>query len=366
MKRVLFVSKPIAPPWHDGSKNFVRDVASHLSRAQPVVMSTPGPSPFHGRVEIEPIYRESGRFAPGLMANARVAWRLFYGPPHDIWHFVFAPSPRTTKVANMAASSRRSHGWTGKIVQTIASAPKKFDKNLLFGDVAVTMSEHTRAQFLAAGVDAQRIVTIAPCAEAPTAATREEERALRSELDLGESPVVLYPGDYETSTGAETVARSIRALVAVHPTLKFVFACRPKTSRAASARAKLVTLLESEKVAEYTRHVGELRSLAPLLSISKVVAFPVDDLYGKVDLPLVLLEALALGIPMVLARGGPLEEIHAARYVAPKDHAALAGEISQLLESPGDLPHKARSRYLQAYRPGVIAAAYDDLYEALK
>ncbi len=366
MKRVLFVSKPIAPPWHDGSKNFVRDVASHLSRTQAVVMTPPGPSPFNDRVEIEPIYRESGGFAPGLSANARVAWRLFRGPPHDIWHFVFAPSSRTTRIAKMAASSRRSRGWTGNIVQTIASTPKKFDKALLFGDVAVTMSEHTRGKFLAAGVDPQRILTIAPCAEAPTAATRDEERALRSELDLGDSPIVLYPGDYETSSGAETVARAIRALVTIHPNVKIVFACRPKTSRAARAKAKLVELLENEKIAEYTRHVGELESLAPLLSISKVVAFPVDDLYGKVDLPLVLLEALALGIPMVLARGGPLEEIHAARYVPPKDHAALAGEISQLLESPGDLPHKARSRYLQAYRPGVIAAAYDDLYEALK
>ena len=329
-------------------------------------MSTPGPSPFPGRVEIEPIYRESGRFAPGLMANARVAWRLFHGPPYDIWHFVFAPSRRTTRIAMMAASSRRSRGWTGNIVQTIASAPKKFDKNLLFGDIAVTMSEHTRSKFLAAGVDATRILTIAPCAEAPTAATRDEERALRAELDLGDSPIVLYPGDYETSTGAETVARAIRALVAVHPTVKIVFACRPKTPGAVRAKARVMTLLQNEKIAEYTRHVGELPSLAPLLSISKIVAFPVDDLYGKVDLPLVLLESLALGIPMVLARGGPLEEIHAARYVAPKDHAALAGEIAQLLEAPGDLPHRARSRYLQAYRPGVVAAAYDDVYQALK
>ncbi|MGH7282981.1 MAG: hypothetical protein ACRELY_15765, partial [Polyangiaceae bacterium] len=217
MKRVLFVSKPIAPPWHDGSKNFVRDVASHLSRARPVVMTTPGPSPFNDRVEIEPIYRESGDFAPGLMANARVAWRLFRGPPHDIWHFVFAPSPRTTKIATMAASSRRSRGWTGSVVQTIASAPKKFDKNLLFGDIAVTMSEHTRSKFLAAGVEPNRILMIAPCAEAPTAATRDEERALRSDLDLGDSPIVLYPGDYEVSTGAETVARAVRAVIAAHP-----------------------------------------------------------------------------------------------------------------------------------------------------
>lgn len=365
MKRVLFVSKPVVPPWHDGSKNFVRDVASNLSRVRPVVMTTAGAPSIASRVDAEPVYREAGGFAPGLMQNARVAWRLFRGTPHDIWHFVFAPSPRTTKVANMAIDSRRSRGWTGCVVQTIASTPKVVDPKLLFGDVSVAMSEHTRKRFVDAGVDAKRILTIAPCAEAPTAATREEERAIREAYALGDAPIVLFPGDYEVSSGAETVARAARAIVDAHPTAKIVFACRPKTPRAEGAKKKIELLLAKEGVAEATRHVGELPSLAPLLSMSKVIVFPVDDLYGKVDLPLVLLEALALGVPLVLASGGPLDEIRAARYVAPKDHAALAAEVAALLKSPGDLPAKARARYLQAYRPGVVAHAYDDLYEAI-
>src|SRR5215468_4294538 len=90
--RVLFVSKPIAPPWHDGSKNLVRDVAAHLERAEPTVLSTPGAPSVGPRVTMEPIYAESGRFAPALSANARVMRRLLRGDPHDIWHFVFAPN----------------------------------------------------------------------------------------------------------------------------------------------------------------------------------------------------------------------------------------------------------------------------------
>ena len=35
MARILMVSKPVAPPWNDSSKNLVRDVAGHLRGTAP-------------------------------------------------------------------------------------------------------------------------------------------------------------------------------------------------------------------------------------------------------------------------------------------------------------------------------------------
>ena len=73
---VLFVSKPIVPPWHDGSKNLVRDVASHLTRARATVLTTRGGTPLGERVTLDPIYSDGGAFAPSVLANARVFRRL--------------------------------------------------------------------------------------------------------------------------------------------------------------------------------------------------------------------------------------------------------------------------------------------------
>jgi phosphatidylinositol alpha-1,6-mannosyltransferase len=365
MKRVLFVSKPIAPPWHDGSKNFVRDVASHLVRAHAIVMATSDAPSIGARVEIEPIYRGSGSFTPGLSANARVAKRLMFGPPHDVWHFVFAPNRASSTVARLAIRSRRMRGWQGAVVQTIASAPRVCDPQFLFGDVIITMSEHTKKRYVVEGADTARIRVIPPCAPPPTRASKEAQLAFRLEHVLGHSPVVVFPGDYEVSSGAEVVAHAAKDIVKKNPNVKIVFACRPKTERSAEAKARIEAILSSENVAEYTRHVGELDGLATLLSIASVVAFPVDDLYGKVDLPLVLLEALALGVPLVLARGGPLEEISAARFVAPRDSIAVADAVNALLESPAELPDQGRALYLGRFRPGIVAATYDDLYDHL-
>jgi phosphatidylinositol alpha-1,6-mannosyltransferase len=106
-----------------------------------------------------------------------------------------------------------------------------------------------------------------------------------------------------------------------------------------------------------------------LLGIASAVAFPVDDLYGKVDLPMVVLESMALGAPLVLARGGPLEDVQAARFVEPRDPDALATELAGLLtraDSSHELGARARREYEERFSPRVVAAQYDRLYEELR
>lgn len=368
--RVLFVSKPIAPPWNDGSKNLVRDVAANLERARATVMSTPGAPDVGPRVTGESVYRDAGRFAPGITANARVVRRLAFGDPHDIWHFVFAPNPISSTVAKVASRARRAVGWNGKVVQTVASAPRSFDRAAawIFGNVVVALSEHTRGRLVGAGVAADRIRVIPPCARPPRAFDADAVRDARKRLELGDGPVVLYPGDYEVSTGAQTVAAAAAEVVAAEPRSTIVFACRKKTPKAREAQLAIEGELARAGIAHRAKHLGEVKDMGELLAVADVVAFPVDDLYGKVDLPLVLLEAMALGLPIVVARGGPLEALDFARFVEPGDGRALARHVAELLRDPAAarrLGTEAKRVYDARYTPRVVAKAYDDLYASL-
>src|SRR5205807_5127515 len=101
---------------------------------------------------------------------------------------------------------------------------------------------------------------------------------------------------------------------------------------AAAARAAIERILVEDRALDRTRHLGQMGDIAPLLASASAVLFPVDDLYGKVDLPLVLLESLALGIPLILVRGGPLEAISAADFVDPGDAPALAQKALAILQ----------------------------------
>jgi glycosyltransferase involved in cell wall biosynthesis len=183
-----------------------------------------------------------------------------------------------------------------------------------------------------------------------------------------EGPIVLYPGDYEVSTGAATVAAAAKAIVTAQPRATVVFACRKKTPAADEAQRAIEKEIERAGIANRVKHLGEVTFMDELIAISSVVMFPVDELYGKVDLPLVLIEAMALGVPIVVARGGPLEALDFARFVDPGDADALAKEVAELLRDPDAakrLGAEGKSVYNARYTPDAVAAQYDALYAEL-
>ncbi|CAN5182214.1 hypothetical protein BH09MYX1_BH09MYX1_37270 [soil metagenome] len=359
--RVLFVSKPVMPPWNDGSKNLVRDIVSHVRVIEPTVMVSPGAPSLGARVTREAVYKSEGLIGPS--GNTQVMNRLLFGPPLDAWQFVFAPNVASSSAARVAIATQRARGWKGTVIQVVASRPKDFSsiRSLLFGDRVVVMSEWTKARFLESGVPADRLVVIPPCAPAPRSRSAEETNAFSEAHELGAGPIVLYPGDLAFSTGARTVARATADILRRVPGARVVFACRPKTPRAAVALRALKDELAS--IAEYVRYLGEVPDMGLVLAAADVVVFPVDDLYGKVDLPLVLLEALALRKHIVVADGGPLPEIGAVRVIPPRDPQALADATCALLEEDA-LAHTEgiRQAWHDRFRPEVVAAAHDALY----
>jgi phosphatidylinositol alpha-1,6-mannosyltransferase len=191
---------------------------------------------------------------------------------------------------------------------------------------------------------------------------------VRARLGLGDGPIVVYPGDYEVSSGALAVVNAARSVARAVPDVKFVFACRMKTKGAAAAKKKLTEEIAGQGLTERILQVGEIDDLHTLLGTASAVAFPVDELYGKIDLPLVVLESLALGVPLVLARGGPLESIEAARFVEPGDARGLAIELVHLLTNETasrEIADRGLLAYEARYSPRVVAAQYDDLYDGL-
>ena len=367
--RVLFVSKPVVPPWNDGSKNLVRDVVSNLSQTRATVMTTPGADVLGERVTNDYVYLAKSRFSPALAENARVLARLLRKDTHDAWAFVFAPNPKTSLVAKGAIAAARARGFRGSIVQIVASAPASWDgvSRLLFGDVVVALSDFTRDHLAVAGVS-RDVRVIPPCARPLGLASAAEIHEVRTRYDLGEGPIVLYPGDYEVSTGAATVAKAVRVLVAARPDVRVLFACREKTARSGEARAKIEAELASAGLSQHVRHAGNVPAMAPLVHAAAVVAFPVDDLYGKVDIPLVLLEAMAAKKPIIVCRGGPLEALTHARFVDPKSHHALAAEVLRLLTEnalASEVSTAGFELYNTRFSPRAVGASYDALFREL-
>ncbi len=368
MSDILLVSKPIAPPWTDGSKNLVRDLAGAMTRHVPIVLGarTGGFDLARGRVErLYP--RGSDGFSLGSTAALRVVSRLASGPRADVWHFFFAPNRRSSAAARALSRLRRM-----RTVQTAASAPRPGEDlgAALFGDRVVELSRRTERRFLEAGLSPARVRRIPP-AVAPLELANDAARArARGIVGLPASaPIVLFPGDLEQGRGAaltmDAFATLPRALGAV-----LVIAARRKTPAAAESERALRDRAHHVGCGASVRWVVETPHMHALLSAADVVVLPTEDLVAKVDLPLTLIEAMWLGRPVVVAEGS------AAADLAEGDGAelcaltpeAVGAAVTQLLEDATRARRRSEAGHRAAasrYHPDTMARAYELLYDEL-
>lgn len=367
---VLFVSKPVDPPVNDGTKHFVMTLASYLGRHVPRVMTTRQVRDLGHKILADAVYESASSYAPSLMNNLRAARHLATGPRSDLWNFVFAPNLRSSQMGRFLKMMRRV-----PVVQTIASRPRHFEQanQLLFGDVIVAQSRDTRDRLCEAWDKAAhrpgstpKIELIPPPIGRVRIPTLDETMAVRRSLDLASNtPILLYPGDLEVSHGARIVKATAVVTMQRHPTAVVVFAYRDKSPRSEQIAGELMRDLNPKRV----RFVREAPDILALVRTSAALLFPVDDLYGKIDIPIVLLEAMALSTPVVTYRHGPLSDLEGVEVVRMGDPLALADIAVALIDD-----HGRRTRCIEAQLQTVernhdaarAAAAYEKIYDSLR
>jgi glycosyltransferase involved in cell wall biosynthesis len=369
--RVLFISKAIAPPFQDGTKCLVRDIATRLEQLEPIVLSVANApelrllSPRPGRpasAEMVPVYSSAGSYAPALAQNLRAALWILLRARADVFHFVFAPNARTS-TAGRFLSQRKGV----PVVQTIASPPRTFSgvEQLLFGDIVVAQSRWTerqvRAEYATKGLNCPDLRVIPPPVPTGLSRTASDAAEARQRLEIPpDAPLFVYPGDLEVSSGAEVVAQLAARLAREVPNAVVVFAYRRKTPVADEVAARLRARLSGANV----RFAGSLSDVLSLIAAATAVLFPVDVRWGKVDLPIVLLEAMVLGVPVVALDAGPLSDLEGAELLPSLDCDAWLAALARLT---GDAQARAaridaQRRTLQRCDAKAVATAYEALY----
>jgi glycosyltransferase involved in cell wall biosynthesis len=361
--RVLIVSKPVAPPYHDGSVCLVRDLAGSLMQVSPSVLTTADAPAIGSNVHHTRLYAAHGSFSPALSANARVMAYLLLGPRFDLWHFVFAPNRRSSQAASIARKLRRT-----PVVQTIASRPSSFADcaALMFGDRIVALSRFTADRLAAHGVPASRVVVIPPPIRDVERSAEQIARARAWAGVPADAPMFVYAGDLEFSRGARTMAEAADAILGGVQESRIVFACRAKTPKARLAQQQLQSLLVASS--DRVRFVGEVPDLPALLGSAIAAPLPADDLYGKIDLPYAVLEACLMKVPVVVASGSPLEEIEGAMVIEPGDARQLAAACLRLAHEPATrraVGVRLRRWVLDHCNPAAVASAYESVYAEL-
>lgn len=339
MAEVLFVSKPVVPPWNDSSKNLVRDVAGHLHRHSPVLMQR---------------------------SHLGVFGHLLLGSSSDLWHFFFAPNPRSSTAGRLACAIRRVPS-----VHTVCSMPLEGTpvKTLLFADLTVALSRASYERFRQDGVSDEVLRVIPPCVPTLAAPTAVDRTELRNRHDLPQAAAIwIYPGDLEFGGGAEIALQGFAAWNRSDAVL--VMACRRKTPQADESLFRLRDRAKQWGIAPRVHWLGETSHIHELLALSDFVVMVNPNAYAKMDYPLVVLEAMCLARPVLVGKGTPSAELadDGGVIAAETNAEALAEAVERLSAdelSRTELGRHARALAISKFSPEEVAGAYEQLYEEI-
>ena len=179
----------------------------------------------------------------------------------------------------------------------------------------------------------------------------------------GEPPTIGFLGRLdEPKKGLAVLLRAARRVVDRRPDVRFLIAGN------GPAREGLGKLSADLGLSGAVEWLGEVRDSAEALARFDVLALP--SLWE--GLPVVLLEAMAAGLPAVAGRVGGIPEVlvdgETGRLVAPGDDGALAEALLSVISSPDRgraMGLAGRKRVLEKYDMVVYVRRLEALYEEL-
>ncbi len=245
-------------------------------------------------------------------------------------------------------------------------------RNRLFrdADAFVTISAETHAEFLAAGLDRDRVHCIPHGVDAERfrPATPGERGALRARLGLpSDARIVTFTGRLLRGKGLEVLVDALAVLAARVPGVRLVLvgSGRGQALDVEDAlRAQVATGGQAERVV----FAGRVENVPDWLRGSDAFAFP--SLFEA--MPLAVIEAAACALPCVASRVGGVPDVIedgvSGWLVKPGQRHELAGALEEVLTDPdGAAKRGAAARATVVERFGFARSVdrYRTLFEEL-
>lgn len=363
--RWIFVSKPVRPPFRDGTTVLVRSLIRALPpQLELTYFGDAADALRPGRDRI--IDAPPMGYAPGMLEKARILRAL--ASPRRLGvplHFFFTPNRITSLVL---ATLRRLQPRRVMVQSVMSPVGGDLVEHLHGLDAVICASEHSRQRLHEAGLASSKLHCIHPGVEIPD----DVEPRVASHRRL------LYAGDLD-----DAVARRILSIVPLlrRPELegwRLTVACRPKGPAHAGAREGLARRLVDDVASGRVELLSEVSDMDALLRRTSLQVFLADHVRNKVDLPLVVLEGMARGVGLVSLDFAPLSEIFERAgalglcpgiCVPPADPEALPLTLGGLMTDPTVLERigaDARDLAREAFSASAMAVRYARLYASLR
>jgi glycosyltransferase involved in cell wall biosynthesis len=258
-----------------------------------------------------------------------------------------------------------------KTIQTIATLREDLFKDsdfkkILFASKIVTYSKYAKNKLNKLGFN--NVEQIYPGIDLNLYSPAPKDNELLKTLNLRPDDfVVTYPGEFMRLRATDDIVAAIidigKIKIPLNPpfakgennslpfqkgemerdfykNIKFVFACRVKNAKDAIKKEEIQKKLKEKGLLDLVRFPETFTTIDKMLNASDIILFPVRDMKGKFDVPLVVVEAMACKKPVIISDLPILQEF-------ANEHNSViikSGDTKQLLDSILDLYQNKEKR----------------------
>src|SRR5207249_4242950 len=233
-------------------------------------------------------------------------------------------------------------------------------------DSCVCMTDAVRRHLVSQGVRPRRLTVVHDGLDLTRFRPARDPATVRTELGLGaDQPAIGMAVNIQPWKGQDVTLRAVAALAEEFPDLVCVLA-GGVVRGAEPFAAALDEFVRARGLAGRVRFLGARSDVPDLLSALDVVvhASVLPEPFGRI-----LIEAMALGKPVVASNAGGVPEIvvdgRTGVLVPPRDHGALAHALGTLLRDPARrarMGAEARARVREHFSVERFARAMQGIY----
>jgi glycosyltransferase involved in cell wall biosynthesis len=206
---------------------------------------------------------------------------------------------------------------------------------------------------LGSGIDLEQLMTKIPAADNLT--------QTRQELGLAGKLVVTMIARLVVTKGVLEFLQAARSVCQAMPDVVFL-----SIGPLASEGKQAISIEEIDSYADCVKYLGARSDIPTLLSLTDVFVLPT---YYREGVPRVLLEAGAMGLPMVTTDMPGCRDVVRDDWngylIPPRDATSLATAILKLLHNPAqriEMGARSKSHVVENFSLDRVADAYADIY----
>jgi len=366
---IFMITKPISPFMDEGSKNLAFNLANQIKNYKFHLMTCKNSRlPKIENMTYHYFYPDDSLNTPKInfFHKIRLFYKIFNQKDIDVYHFIFTPRIVSSLVSKMffKLSGKKS-------VQTISTPLTKSKlKMCLFADKIVVLSEWTRRRVL--DLEYKNVIKIGPGID-PEIFSKENINTARKKLGVSEEDfVILFPGEYIFERGAKVILNILKRLVENFPHVKVIFACRPQKGDTKEKKL-VIDAVNSFGLSSNVIFLGRIDFMPELINSSDIVVLPIISQFFKMEIPMVLLEALALEKPVIISDIPPLNEMfsgnEAGIKIQPGNSEDLLKSITLLIKNKNlrnKMGKAGRALVEKEFNIKEIAKEYNKIYKELE